>query len=148
MAFLIRPPARLSPGSAVHLGDVLEHVRDPVAMLTRARDVVRPGGVIMVVTPDIGSLLGRLLQIKPREHPIYFTERSLGLALERAGFADVRVARSSRRRSMAAMVHSTTFSSRVRPLLRLAALPGVRDPLERTLVRLFKDELLATAAAP
>src|SRR5437870_443031 len=70
--------ASLSGFDAVHLGDVLEHVRDPMAMLARARDVVRPGGVIMVVTPDIGSFLGRLLQIKPREHPIYFTERSLG----------------------------------------------------------------------
>jgi SAM-dependent methyltransferase len=59
---------RLGAFDAVHAGDVIEHLFAPIALLERIRSVLRPGGLVVIVTPDIDSLLGRLLQIKPVEH--------------------------------------------------------------------------------
>jgi 2-polyprenyl-3-methyl-5-hydroxy-6-metoxy-1,4-benzoquinol methylase len=140
--------ARIGPFDAVHMGDVIEHVFDPVEMLRTAASALRPGGVLMVVTPDLDSVMARLLQIKPDEHLIYFTHRSLGLAAQSAGFEDVKVQRWGRRRSMAAMPYSTTFSGAGKRLVQLVNVPGVRTAVELTLFHAFKDELLLTARRP
>jgi 2-polyprenyl-3-methyl-5-hydroxy-6-metoxy-1,4-benzoquinol methylase len=136
---------RIGPFDAVHMGDVIEHVFDPIEMLRTAASALRVGGVLMVVTPDLDSIMARLLQIKPEEHLVYFTQRSLGLAAESAGFENVEVQRWGRRRSMAAMPYSTTFSGIGKRLVQLVNLPGIRPAVELTLFHAFKDELLLTA---
>jgi SAM-dependent methyltransferase len=88
---------------AVTLVDVLEHIPDPVPVLEAARSLLLPGGWIAVKVPHgrvqlwKEELRGRL---RPRYRPTvadnlvhvsHFGPRSLRLALERAGFADVRV---------------------------------------------------------
>lgn len=129
----------------VHAGDVIEHLFAPVEFLARVRSVLRPGGLLVVVTPDIDSVLGRLLQIKPAEHLVYFTAASLRRSAELAGFHRAAVERWGRRRSISAMRHSTTFSPRARRLVRLLDIPGARSVVEQLLYRLFLDELLLTA---
>lgn len=76
---------------AVVLLDVLEHVRDPGPFLTEVRRRVRPGGRLLIMTPNIGSILARVsghrwVSFKIPEHVLYFTPRSIGLVLARAGF--------------------------------------------------------------
>ena len=44
----------------VVLADVLEHLDDPVAGIDRCASLLRPGGVLCVVTPDPASLTARL----------------------------------------------------------------------------------------
>ena len=139
---------RIGRADAVHMGDVIEHVFDPVDLLRHAASVLRSGGVLMVVTPDLESLMGRLLQVKPDEHLVYFTRRSLELAAATAGFEDVGVERWGRRRSMAAMPYSTTFSGVAKNFVRVLGAPGVRTAAELALFHLFKDELLLTARRP
>ncbi|TML79049.1 MAG: methyltransferase domain-containing protein [Actinobacteria bacterium] len=46
--------------AAILLADVLEHLDDPVGAIRRCHDLLRPGGVVCVVTPDPGSLTARL----------------------------------------------------------------------------------------
>jgi SAM-dependent methyltransferase len=46
--------------AAIVMADVLEHLDDPVAAIRRCRDLLRPGGVLCVVTPDPSSLTARL----------------------------------------------------------------------------------------
>jgi SAM-dependent methyltransferase len=140
--------SNLSNFDAVHAGDVIEHLFEPIEFLARVRNVLRPGGLLVVVTPDIDSALGRLLQIKPAEHLVYFTRESLHRAAELAGFRDVAVERWGRRRSISAMRYSTTFSSLTRRALRLLDIPGPRSLLEQLLYRLCRDELLLTAFCP
>jgi 2-polyprenyl-3-methyl-5-hydroxy-6-metoxy-1,4-benzoquinol methylase len=51
-----------SPGGfeAVVLADVLEHLDDPVDAIDRCAQLLRPGGVLCVVTPDPSSLTAKL----------------------------------------------------------------------------------------
>jgi SAM-dependent methyltransferase len=84
--------APIPPASAdvVAMIDVIEHLGDPKAALRRAADVLRPGGILYLVTPDIDSLSARLLRgywwgLRPA-HIYYFDGRTLGRMLEEAGF--------------------------------------------------------------
>lgn len=69
--------ARFPPAffDAIHIGDVIEHVRDPADLLRCAESLLRPDGVVVVVTPNHHALfptltywLYRFLKI-PWSHP-------------------------------------------------------------------------------
>src|SRR5207245_4980531 len=82
----------LAPSSfdVVTLYDTIEHVTDPVAMLAAARRLLVPGGLLHLVTPNVGGLQARLLgrlwyHYKPGEHLFYFAPPTLRLSIERAG---------------------------------------------------------------
>lgn len=49
------------PFDVVTLVDVIEHVEDPVDLLRNATRLLRPGGVGLLVTPDVHSLAARLM---------------------------------------------------------------------------------------
>jgi SAM-dependent methyltransferase len=88
---------------AVTLTDVLEHIPDPVRVLTQIRRLVAPDGWIAVKVPcGPSQLLKQRFRrlIRPGQpllvatnlgHVNQFDPRSLRIALERSGFVDVRV---------------------------------------------------------
>jgi len=96
--------APLAPGSfeAVTMWDFLEHVLDPAAVLARARELLRPDGLLLVFTIDTSSLFntagdllyrltnGRLARpielLYDARHNYYFSRRSLAHLLDRCGF--------------------------------------------------------------
>jgi SAM-dependent methyltransferase len=74
----------------VVLNDVIEHLTDPRAALLRVKDLLRPGGLLYLVTPDIDSLSARLLRsrwwgLRPA-HIYYFSPRTLRDLLHETGF--------------------------------------------------------------
>jgi SAM-dependent methyltransferase len=74
----------------VTLWHVLEHVPDPVAALGIVRDVLAPGGVIVLEVPNVESTAARMLgaswtHLDPEAHVSHFGPASLRSALERAG---------------------------------------------------------------
>jgi SAM-dependent methyltransferase len=89
--------------AAATLIDVLEHIPDPVRALESARGVLEPGGWLAVKVPHGRNQL-RKEHVRARldrgyratvadnlVHVNHFGPRSLRLALERAGYADVSV---------------------------------------------------------
>ncbi len=75
----------------VNMEDSIEHIPDPKEIITEVYRLLKPGGWLLVRTPDIGSLLARVLgkrwiQIKPREHIYYFSADTLRKLLEPCGF--------------------------------------------------------------
>lgn len=90
-------PAIRGPYDVVTLVDVIEHVSQPVELLAQARALLAPGGVVAIVTPDLGSVAARAMGWRwwhfRVAHIGYFDRGTLGRACARAG---LRVERFSR----------------------------------------------------
>jgi len=74
--------------------DLIEHVFDPKEFLTSLHRVVKPGGWIVITTPDVGHVLRYVLRARwpmfqPMQHTVLFARRGLRLALSAAGFDDI-----------------------------------------------------------
>jgi 2-polyprenyl-3-methyl-5-hydroxy-6-metoxy-1,4-benzoquinol methylase len=75
---------------AVTLHDVVEHLVRPGDALDRMAELLRPGGVVHIATPNAGSALARRMgsrwwSVLPT-HVQYFTRASLRTLLERHGY--------------------------------------------------------------
>jgi 2-polyprenyl-3-methyl-5-hydroxy-6-metoxy-1,4-benzoquinol methylase len=69
--------------------DVIEHVTDPKRVIAQAIELLKPGGVLYLVTPDIGSLSAFLMRsywwgLRPA-HIYYFDRRTLSRMLREQG---------------------------------------------------------------
>jgi SAM-dependent methyltransferase len=77
---------------AVTLWEVIEHVPDPMVTLEEIRRILRPGGRLVLSTPDSGSFAARasggrwLGWRKVPEHLFFFDRSNLDRLLVRAGF--------------------------------------------------------------
>jgi len=76
---------------AVFLVDVIEHVADPAGLVRQCRQHLADDGVLLVVTPDAGSVAARALGSRwwhyRLAHVGYFERRSLDMLLRAEGFA-------------------------------------------------------------
>jgi 2-polyprenyl-3-methyl-5-hydroxy-6-metoxy-1,4-benzoquinol methylase len=126
---------------AVVLTDVLEHVPEPLALLTALRSLVARGGTIAIKVPNgpaqcqkerlLAAVTGHRVSLAENlVHVNHFSPASLALALARAGFSDVHVraaapelpARSRARDALSRAIRLTAFAA--------AKLPGaVHTPL-------------------
>ena len=81
------------PGSfdLITMWDVVEHVVDPRALLARARELLKPDGLLVLETQDIDSAFARLLgprwhHYKHREHIYHFNPLTIRELLAAVGF--------------------------------------------------------------
>lgn len=78
---------------AVTLNHVIEHLPDPLGTLAECRRILRPGGRLMVFTPNSDGL-GHLIfkaawrGLEPPRHLYLFSPTSMRAVLARAGFGD------------------------------------------------------------
>jgi 2-polyprenyl-3-methyl-5-hydroxy-6-metoxy-1,4-benzoquinol methylase len=84
---------------AIVLLEVIEHLEEPVLALRRIASWLRPGGLLLLSTPNFDSLFRRLHGPRwwvvncPDEHLVFFTAATLQAALRETGF-EVRFSRS------------------------------------------------------
>lgn len=75
---------------AVVMTDVIEHLIEPRAVLEEIRPLLKANGVLCCNTPDIGSLMSRMLGAKwwgiKQSHLFYFNKFTLTELLTAAGF--------------------------------------------------------------
>ena len=81
---------------AVALLQVVEHLIDPRALLEGCRKLLKPGGVLLVATPNPSSLLARVQKERfnywiPPVHCVWYTPKTLKRILSTAGFTGVQV---------------------------------------------------------
>lgn len=86
------------------LCDVIEHVRSPAAFLREIRRLLRPGGVLLVVTPSLASWSARVLGSRwmefKEEHLIYYAPDTIRRQLTQAGFGGIALRRGVKKLSL------------------------------------------------
>ncbi len=78
----------------VTLLDVVEHLKDPKPVLTEVRKLLKGGGVVVVTSPDAGSIWARIWGSKwqlvvPPEHLILFNRSNFKELLTRLGLTTI-----------------------------------------------------------
>lgn len=81
---------------AVVMLDTLEHLRDPLGDLRKAREILKPDGLLVLHTPDLRSLSRFFLgpswaAFSPLEHLYYFEQKTLAHMLREAGFEFIEI---------------------------------------------------------
>jgi len=76
--------------------DIIEHVRDPRGFLDQIREMLAPGGVIVISTPDTGHFLRHVMgsswpMLQPMQHMVLFSRRGMAAVMRDAGYSDVKV---------------------------------------------------------
>ncbi len=76
----------------VTLMDVIEHVPHPCELISEIHRILRPRGVLFIVTPNLGSLFVRLYGPKaygvwPDQHIVYFRPSTMLRLLRNVGFS-------------------------------------------------------------
>jgi SAM-dependent methyltransferase len=133
---------------AVCMGDVLEHLTDTDRALARMRELLAPGGVLVLAVPDAGSRIARLLgkrwwSVIPT-HIHYFTRQSIATMLERAGFEVLEMATDPKSFTIEYYLNkgSVYLPGVSRALVRLARKVRLAD---RMWTPDFRDRLLVIA---
>jgi SAM-dependent methyltransferase len=83
---------------AISLHHVFEHLHRPLEALQRCRQLLKPGGTIVIATPNFSSFGHRhfgpdWFPLSPPVHLVLFTADSLRQILENAGFTSERACR-------------------------------------------------------
>jgi SAM-dependent methyltransferase len=132
----------------ITMWDVVEHVPDPRALLTRSRELIAPGGRLVIETQDIDSAFARALgprwhHYKHAEHIYHFTPPTIRALLRDAGFEVERL--THRHGGKYVSLHFIAErAGRVHPALSRALAPLGR--LESANVYLnFMDEMIVVA---
>lgn len=81
----------------VVMQDLIEHVKDPVDIVNRAKNLLADNGLLLITTPDAGSLWARVWKKKwhafvPPQHLFYFSIKNLSSILKQNGFQVIHVA--------------------------------------------------------
>jgi 2-polyprenyl-3-methyl-5-hydroxy-6-metoxy-1,4-benzoquinol methylase/Zn ribbon nucleic-acid-binding protein len=132
----------------ITMWDVVEHVVDPRSLLSRARLLLKPDGLLVVETQNIDSPFARALgrrwhHYKHAEHIYHFTPSSLRRLLEGTGFTvDSLTARYGGK--YVSLEFIAERATRVHPLLSAALRPLARLDSLSLYVNVM-DELIARA---
>lgn len=86
---------KLGKFDVVYMNDVLEHVPDPATLLARAGEMLRPDGILCVISPNDYNPLQKIMReqhgfnpwwVSPQQHLNYFDFGSATRLLGRLGF--------------------------------------------------------------
>jgi SAM-dependent methyltransferase len=132
--------APFQPGSfeAIVLADTIEHLNDPRGAVAAAHRWLVPGGHVLLLTPDFGSFVARLLGrhwwALLDDHYYYFTRPTLRRLLESEGFVVERIAAFGRAFPLSHWLsklsqYSTQVHDTVQTLTRAMRIDRLRLPV-------------------
>ena len=137
--------------SAASMWHVLEHIEDPLHMLTQIHERLLAGGLLMIRVPNAGGFWSRILRdrwiwFQPHHHVVHYTAGTLQAVVERAGYSVLTV-REQRPNSWftrrAYRLSAAVFTNTLQ-----RARPSVRDRLARAYQDITGQELLLIAKRP
>lgn len=129
----------------VCMNDTIEHFPDPSQALRWAQSVMAPGGHLSLTTPNIDNFLGRLFQIKPKEHLFYFSAETLNKALGQAGYEVQYLIAAGRRRDIGSLPLGSSIHPGWLAVAKTLAAMKIDGWVSVAMEKLFKSELFALA---
>jgi 2-polyprenyl-3-methyl-5-hydroxy-6-metoxy-1,4-benzoquinol methylase len=141
-------PHELASFDLITMWDVVEHVVDPLSLLRRARELLKPDGLLVLETQNIDSAFARLLgrrwhHFKHQEHIYHFTPATVRQLLDMTGFEVQKVTPRSGGKYVP-FEFIAERAERVHPALSRAVRPLTR--FESAAIYLnFRDEMVVTA---
>lgn len=141
--------------SVITMFDFIEHVREPRTVLQWARRHMGPQGVLLLTTPQAGSLSWRFMgrqwfHYTSREHLWFFSSESLKILLKECGFSSVKVHPLAKAVTVGyALAHyarSHSYSAVFTPLARVldSVVPAV---IKRQRLWFYLGEMVVQASA-
>jgi 2-polyprenyl-3-methyl-5-hydroxy-6-metoxy-1,4-benzoquinol methylase len=136
---------------AVTMWDYIEHSIDPAADFSRASEVLRPGGILMLSTGDAASVVARVSGrrwhlLTPRHHNFFFTPATLKRYLAESGFELLSLRHPGAHYSLRYIAHKLgTMAPRSAGLRKLSDAVGRRSFGERS-VRLNLFDIATVTA--
>lgn len=140
------------PVDAVLAFHVVEHLVNPSTLLDRARESLRPGGLLLLEVPDYGARMREQMgrawpYFLPGEHLQHFTLQALSVVLADRGFRVERsqllgglgVLQSSRQGEQVASARGTVPPAGLRGALYRSRTVFYRLPGARTTIRFLND---------
>jgi 2-polyprenyl-3-methyl-5-hydroxy-6-metoxy-1,4-benzoquinol methylase len=79
----------------IYFRDVMEHIPNVNAFLTKIRSILKPGGILFIDTHNIDSLINKATReyhtvLFAFEHPVHWSPTTLKIAAERVGLSHVK----------------------------------------------------------
>jgi|SRR5579863_1528155 len=76
--------------------DIIEHTHNPIKFLMDIREILAPGGWLILATPDTGHFLRHLMRsrwpmLQPLQHTYLFSRKAMRKVLEEAGYNRIQV---------------------------------------------------------
>ncbi len=89
---------QLQPGEfdIITAFDIIEHTQDPLASLRQWADLLKPGGILVITSPDTDSMFRKLMRsrwpmLQPLQHTFLFSGSGVSEGLSRAGLRPIEV---------------------------------------------------------
>ncbi|MBU4286902.1 MAG: hypothetical protein KKI12_01880, partial [Proteobacteria bacterium] len=103
-------------------------------------------GFLLLSTPNLESFWCKRFQLKPMEHLFLFNSKNLSLLLSGEAFEICHLEKTSRRRALGQLTHSTTEVGRESlTLIRYLSRLRLDGALAWMMEHFFKDELVVIA---
>lgn len=136
------------PFDVITLMDVIEHFLDPMQCMAHIRNLVKPGGLLVLTTMDCDGIVSKMLGTRiedfrrVREHVFFFTRKSIRNLLEKEGFEILKIESHGHHFRLGFLAHrlqlvtplfGRLFSSLIR-LLRLEQVRVYVNPLTKMII--------------
>lgn len=143
----------LASFDAVTMLDVIEHVRDPRRTIRDVVSLTRPGGCILLNTPDVGSLYARILGLRwhavtPPEHLVLFSEKTLRRLLEDTGLEVLWAGKVPKQFRLSYIAHTLGTWTGFKPFVSFASFLERRSSLNWSIPLNLRDNITVIARRP
>ena len=133
--------------------DVLEHVPDPAVLLAQAANLIVPGGIMLVNTPDASSVYAKIMGLRwhafvPPEHLVLLTPRAMRLMLERHGFSVLWIGRVPKAFRLSYVLQTLARQTHLEFVGKAATFVAARPSIDLRLPLDLRDNMVIVARRP
>jgi 2-polyprenyl-3-methyl-5-hydroxy-6-metoxy-1,4-benzoquinol methylase len=130
--------------------DLIEHVHDPRVLLRRCAELLKPGGTLIITTPDAGHFLRVMMRsrwpmLQPMQHLFLFSRCALATVLRAEGFDEISVDTAYKTVNVQYLIHQIRPLNPLLSMILSTLARAVPGPVLRHQRRVNIGEMLAVA---